>query len=96
LDDLVDAHNSASIANGRKMEAILCRYSDIDSYEAARAAYYKAKGIQDDNQPVSIPVCYNKNAFMMCQHGLHCSNKSSMSVTPCEQLPCPVLFLAPC
>jgi hypothetical protein len=57
LDDLVEAHNSASIANGRKMEAILCRYSDIDSYAAARAKYFAALDTMDDDEPVSIPVC---------------------------------------
>jgi hypothetical protein len=57
LDDLVEAHNSASIADGRKMEAILCRYSDIDSYSVARAKYYAAQGTMDDDEPVSISVC---------------------------------------
>jgi hypothetical protein len=56
LEQMIAGHDKFDLRNGTIREAVLRRYSDIDSYRTLRAQYYQAKGLTDDYQDISIQV----------------------------------------
>jgi hypothetical protein len=63
LEDLASSQDQVDPLQGRKMDAILCRYSACPGYWDARSAYFDSKDQADDYkdpvevQPMSSPPC---------------------------------------
>jgi hypothetical protein len=48
VDNLATAHNAVGTQDGKPMEALLCRYEDVDGYRRARAEYFAANPDKPD------------------------------------------------